>query len=53
MTRCDNCKEMEVITTTCKACFPKEDRAEFIGLMGGDLKEMKPVRNYIDSKGML
>ena len=56
MNLCEECKKMGCLHTLCRSCFPKDDksdRAEFIGLMAGDLKEMKPVRNYIDSKGML
>ena len=52
---CEDCKEKRCIDTTCRTCWPKDDksdRAEYIALMSGDLKELKPVRNYIDSKGM-
>ena len=53
MTRCDNCKEMDVITTTCKTCFPKEDRAMYQGLMAGDNVEFKPVHYPLDDKGLI
>ena len=52
MTSCDDCKEKRCIDTACRTCFPKEDKALYQGLMAGDSVEFKPVKNYIDSKGM-
>lgn len=55
MKLCEECKKMGCLHTLCRKCFPKDDksdRAEYIGLMNGDLKELPRVKNYIDSEGM-
>ena len=52
---CPDCKEKECIDTTCRTCWPKDDKsdvAEVNALLAGDLKELPPVRNYVDSKGI-
>lgn len=41
--RCNDCKEKNCIDTTCKTCYPKEDRAEYIGLMNGTLESLPRV----------
>jgi len=54
MKRCNKHKEWGVIDTTCRDCKREEERAEYIGLMNGDLADMKPVRNYpLDDKGVI
>lgn len=53
--RCDKHKEWKVHDSTCRDCFPKDDksdRAEVNALIAGGLKKLPRVRNYIDSKGM-
>jgi len=51
MKRCNKCEEWHVIDSTCPEC-KKLEKAEFEALMGGNLAEMKPVRNYTDNPGM-
>jgi len=53
MKRCNKHKEWGVIDTTCSDCKREEERAEYIGLMNGDLAEMKPVRDYTDANGII
>lgn len=52
MKRCKKCEEWHVIDSTCKDCKRERERGEYVGLMNGDLKEFKPIRNYIDEHGI-
>ena len=52
MKRCNKCEEWHVIDSTCKDCKKERERGEFIGLMTGELSDMKPIRNYIDNNGI-
>ena len=48
--RCKRCLEMKILTAPCRGCNQRKvERGEYIGLMSGDLREMKPIKDYTDN----
>lgn len=55
--RCQRCKEIKCIDTTCKTCWPKKEKSEFDALMNGTLESLPRINEKsgfypLDDKGI-